>query len=131
MVVGIVLPLLMQPIIWLLPLLLLLVFGKKLKKWRYLLLGWAISIGFAQIYVGVHYPLDVLAGFSIGGLIAFFSHYLYQRFSFSCQLIVFQFVFFSDNFVHFNKCLLFWSKYYRILRSAWQSVVPNFGLIIL
>jgi len=64
---------------------LLLVFGQKLRKWRYLLLFWAVSIGFAQIYVGVHYPLDVLAGFLVGGIIAFFSHFLYQYFSFSAS----------------------------------------------
>ena len=45
---------------------LILVFGQRLKKWRFLLLFWAISIGFAQIYVGVHYPLDVLCGFAFG-----------------------------------------------------------------
>ncbi len=59
------------------------VFGQGLKKWRFLLLFWAISIGFAQIYVGVHYPLDVLFGFLVGGIIAQLSHYLYQRFYFS------------------------------------------------
>lgn len=31
---------------------------------------WAFLIGFAQIYVGVHYPSDILAGFVFGGLIA-------------------------------------------------------------
>ncbi|MFK7979412.1 MAG: phosphatase PAP2 family protein [Saprospiraceae bacterium] len=62
---------------------LLLVFGKKMKRWRFLLLFWAISIGFAQIYVGVHYPLDVLFGFIVGGIIAFLSHSFYQYFSFS------------------------------------------------
>ncbi len=62
---------------------LILALGLQIKKWRYLLLFWAISIGFAQIYVGVHYPLDVLSGFIVGGIIAFLSHYCYRRFSFS------------------------------------------------
>jgi len=32
---------------------------------------WALLIGFAQIYVGVHYPGDVLVGFIIGGIIGY------------------------------------------------------------
>lgn len=32
---------------------------------------WAIAIGFAQIYVGVHFPSDVLAGIILGSMIAF------------------------------------------------------------
>ena len=44
------------------------------KKWmNYLWIFWALSIGFAQIYVGVHYPGDVVAGFILGILIAFFN----------------------------------------------------------
>lgn len=35
---------------------------------------WATIIGFAQIYVGVHYPLDVLGGFIIGAIIAFVNY---------------------------------------------------------
>lgn len=37
-------------------------------KWRFLWYVWAFSICFAQVYVGVHYPLDVF----IGGLIGFY-----------------------------------------------------------
>ena len=36
------------------------------KKIRYLFFVWAGIISYAQIYVGVHYPLDVLAGTIIG-----------------------------------------------------------------
>ncbi|SRR5690554_5381744 len=36
---------------------------------RWWLIVWAVLIGFAQIFVGVHYPLDVLAGFIVGFLI--------------------------------------------------------------
>lgn len=35
------------------------------------LLLWAASISFAQVYVGVHFPLDILAGAIIGSLIGF------------------------------------------------------------
>jgi undecaprenyl-diphosphatase len=32
---------------------------------------WAASISFAQVYVGVHYPIDILAGAMLGGMIGF------------------------------------------------------------
>ncbi len=37
-----------------------------LKKWVWVGLIWAPLIGYAQVYVGVHYPLDVLAGALLG-----------------------------------------------------------------
>lgn len=36
------------------------------KKWIYLFYAWAFFVGYAQIYVGVHYPLDVLGGGLLG-----------------------------------------------------------------
>ena len=40
------------------------------EKWIQLLfIGWAISIAYAQVYVGVHYPLDVTVGLILGFLI--------------------------------------------------------------
>jgi membrane-associated phospholipid phosphatase len=30
---------------------------------------WALIVGYAQVYVGVHYPMDVLGGALLGGLI--------------------------------------------------------------
>ena len=36
------------------------------KKWRIVLFVLALSVGFARIYVGVHYPLDVLGGIAVG-----------------------------------------------------------------
>lgn len=45
------------------------------KKWiPFLWIFWALSIGFAQIYVGVHYPSDIVAGFLLGILIAYFNY---------------------------------------------------------
>ncbi len=39
-------------------------------KWlKPLLLTWAFSIAFAQVYVGVHFPLDVICGAIIGSMI--------------------------------------------------------------
>lgn len=43
--------------------------GPYLHKARYLFLLWAAVIGYAQIYVGVHYPMDVIFGSLLGILI--------------------------------------------------------------
>lgn len=50
---------------------LLVVFRKRWKPIVWLSLGWAASISFAQIYVGVHYPIDILAGAILGSLIGY------------------------------------------------------------
>lgn len=47
------------------------------KKWiNYIWIFWALAIGFAQIYVGVHYPSDIIAGYVLGILIAYFNYHL-------------------------------------------------------
>ena len=43
----------------------------KNKLWAVVLVLWGILIGFSRIYVGVHYPLDVLAGAIIGIVTAY------------------------------------------------------------
>lgn len=41
-----------------------------IRAWlRWALLFWAASVAFAQVYVGVHYPLDVICGALLGLLI--------------------------------------------------------------
>lgn len=40
--------------------------GPIIGKWKYALLVWAASISYGQIYVGVHYPLDILCGAILG-----------------------------------------------------------------
>jgi hypothetical protein len=35
-------------------------------SWRWLLFPWALMISYAQVYVGVHYPLDVVGGAVLG-----------------------------------------------------------------
>lgn len=35
-------------------------------RWVWLVFAWAAIIGYAQVYVGVHYPFDVLGGAAIG-----------------------------------------------------------------
>jgi membrane-associated phospholipid phosphatase len=43
------------------------------RKWPLLFFFWAFCIGLAQVYVGVHYPLDVVCGALIGILIGYLS----------------------------------------------------------
>lgn len=43
--------------------------GQVLGKWKWAFLLWAGSVAYAQVYVGVHYPLDVLSGAILGSLI--------------------------------------------------------------
>jgi membrane-associated phospholipid phosphatase len=51
------------------------------RKWLiYLLLAWAASISFGQIYVGVHYPLDVLCGAILGSYIGYLGALVLNKF---------------------------------------------------
>lgn len=36
------------------------------KRWTWIAMFWAVMIGYAQVYVGVHYPLDVFCGALLG-----------------------------------------------------------------
>lgn len=53
------------------------------RRWKHALwLGvtWAALISFSQIYVGVHYPADILAGAILGTAIGLTTGYLFNRF---------------------------------------------------
>lgn len=43
--------------------------GLYFRRWRWLFLLWAASISYGQVYVGVHYPVDVLGGALLGAAI--------------------------------------------------------------
>lgn len=52
------------------------------KRWKPILpigLFWAAIICFAQIYVGVHFPIDILTGTILGSLIGFLTFKLFKR----------------------------------------------------
>ncbi|MEI6151584.1 MAG: phosphatase PAP2 family protein [Chitinophagia bacterium] len=49
------------------------------KKYTYLFFIWAGLISYAQIYVGVHYPLDILAGTFIGLLMGYIGAIVYSK----------------------------------------------------
>lgn len=56
----------------------------KYKYLIYLLIIWALAMGYSRIYIGVHYPLDVLSGATFGGLSGFMFYkldtYIQSRF---------------------------------------------------
>lgn len=39
-------------------------------KWTIFFMAWALLVGLSRIYVGVHYPVDVLGGFILGFIVA-------------------------------------------------------------
>jgi undecaprenyl-diphosphatase len=48
------------------------------KKWMCLAYAWAFFIAYAQVYVGVHYPLDVLGGAVLGITIGSITAWLFD-----------------------------------------------------
>ncbi len=50
------------------------------KKWRKLFFWWAAAISYGQVYVGVHYPLDILCGGLLGSLVGYLTSNLYLKY---------------------------------------------------
>ena len=50
-----------------------------LKNYRYLFLIWAAIIAYAQVYVGVHFPLDIFVGAIIGIIVGYFTGKLFHK----------------------------------------------------
>lgn len=56
--------------------------GALYRRWKPVLpigLTWAIAIAFSQIYVGVHYPFDVVTGATLGTIIGIFVFSIYKK----------------------------------------------------
>ncbi len=55
-------------------------FLRKKVKWAILFFVWPILFTMSRIYVGVHYPLDILVGTVVGILSGILFYWIYQRF---------------------------------------------------
>ncbi len=54
-------------------------FFRKKTKWIWLLFIWPILFAYSRIYVGAHYPLDILVGGTVGSLMAFLFYSGYRK----------------------------------------------------
>jgi membrane-associated phospholipid phosphatase len=52
---------------------------KRISRWWGMIFLWGIAIIYTQVYVGVHYPLDVICGALLGCGIGAFMAYVYTR----------------------------------------------------
>ena len=50
-------------------------------KWVWVLLLWPLFFAYSRIYVGVHYPLDIICGATVGSILAYLIYQGYKRFS--------------------------------------------------
>lgn len=52
---------------------------KVIGRYAWLFFAWAFIIGYAQVYVGAHYPLDIIGGAAVGLLAGTLSSSFFQR----------------------------------------------------
>ncbi len=57
-----------------------LLFLPHFKRWTYLFLIVPLFVGYAQIYVGLHYPIDVVCGWATGAASALLMYFLYKKY---------------------------------------------------
>ena len=55
-------------------------FLRKTIRWTWIFYLWPLIFSYSRIYVGVHYPLDILTGAVIGIVLALLSYRLFNRF---------------------------------------------------
>lgn len=52
---------------------------KNLYQWVAIMFIWAAIVSYSRIYLGVHYPLDIIVGGLIGALCAWFVYWLFDK----------------------------------------------------
>ena len=57
------------------------VLGIKFRRLTFLLLFFALLVAYSRIYIGVHYPLDVLSGMIFGSIVGIFFILIWRRFN--------------------------------------------------
>jgi membrane-associated phospholipid phosphatase len=50
-----------------------------LGNYKWIFIFWAASISYGQVYVGVHYPLDILGGALVGILSGWIAHFIFNK----------------------------------------------------
>ncbi|MRJ09798.1 phosphatase PAP2 family protein [Ornithobacterium rhinotracheale] len=63
------------------------IFKKKFRALSIFLIIWAVFVSYSRIYIGVHYPLDILVGAFFGGVIGYA---VYKVFLYFCSTKYFQ-----------------------------------------
>ncbi|WP_369048498.1 phosphatase PAP2 family protein [Tenacibaculum sp. UWU-22] len=56
-----------------------LIFKSTYKQLLYILLFFTFLVGYSRIYIGVHYPLDVITGFCLGGFLGYLFYQLFKK----------------------------------------------------
>lgn len=49
------------------------------RKWKWLFFAWAFTVSYGQIYVGVHYPIDVICGALLGTILGWATAWIYNK----------------------------------------------------
>lgn len=53
---------------------------RKKVRWIYILLLWPLLFAYSRLYLGVHYPLDILVGSLMGFLFAYIFYWMHRKF---------------------------------------------------
>jgi len=67
---------------------LLFLFFRKKMKWAFIFFIWPLLFATSRIYVGVHYPLDIIVGTIVGVLSGILFYWLYNKFIAPCSMSV-------------------------------------------